>query len=393
MSPLTFAIWMGWLPDKPKDYLADAIEELTEDMQDISVESETEIINLKIWGPTPQLAMDIANAMADILVEKTRSIVQSEANEAHEFTESQVSHAENSLRAAEQALADFMRSARIVAVADERKLLLESLDERRTKYAAGLADLDASRAKLAEVNRQLTGQSPEIISSKVTGANPLITQLKTSLSTLGGQLASLRIGKDALHPQVFESKAQISELEKQLDGEAQMILQSQTEVVNPIHQDLRQRQVDLAAEITGLEAGQASRKRDMESLETELNALRDKELEHDRLDREVATHRDRFTTLKEKLLELEVQRLTRMGDFDVRVVDKAYVPPDADCDFPDWTLTLIVGVIVAFAVALGVPFVFEYFNDAVETRGQAESLLGLPVLGTVPKASRAALKS
>jgi uncharacterized protein involved in exopolysaccharide biosynthesis len=393
LSPLTFAQWMGWLEEAPKDYLADAIEELVDDMEDIEVESDTEIINLKIWGPTPQLAMDISNAMAEILVEKTRSIVQSEANEAHEFTETQVAHADTSLKAAEEALAAFMEKEKIISIGDEKRLLLETFDERNAKYAAATADLDISRARLAEVGRQLASQEPEIISSTLTTVNPLVTDLKTSLNSLSGQLASLQVGKDSLHPKVFESKAQIDELKTRLAGEDEMAVHSKTQILNPIHQQLLQQRVDLLASISGLEAGQSSRKQDLNGIEANLNALRSKELEHDRLNRDVLTHRERFTTLKAKLLELEVQRLTRIGDFDVRVVDKAFVPADADCDFPDWELTIIVGTVVMFGAALSVPFLLEYFDDSLVARGQTEALLGLPVLGTVPKASRAAWKA
>ena len=84
------------------------------------------------------------------------------------------------------------------------------------------------------------------------------------------------------------------------------------------------------------------------------------------------------------LLELEVQKLTRLGDFDIKVIDPAYVHENADPLWPDWELNMLLGLICAMFLSIGLPFFIEYWNDSFDTAHEVEELLQLPVLGTIP---------
>lgn len=375
---------MGLMEYKPHNYFIDAVEDLIEDYQDVALEQDTQVINLSVWGSSPKLAGDVANRMAELLVEHTRSIVQTEATDAYEFTRDQVKLSEESLRRAEDLLLAFKESQGITSLEQERNLLLQRMDDLRAKSSVVLADQQEAEGKLNEVRQQLGRQDKRIVSSSMVAANSVVTQLKSSLNDLTAKVAALEVERTSSHPEVVELKAQIAELKKRLSQEPSTVLATEDTITNPVHQNLQQQQVDLQSSVSALKAKANTWSHEISTLQKRLESLANQEIELNRLVRDVATYEDRYKTLKKKLLELEVQRVARMSEFDVRVIDPAYVSEDADVQWPNWKVALPITLGVALAFALGLVLFIEYWNDTLETPKETQKALQLAVLGAVP---------
>ena len=102
-----------------------------------------------------------------------------------------------------------------------------------------------------------------------------------------------------------------------------------------------------------------------------------------RLNRSVDGLRDRYITLRDKLLELEVQRFTTFSEYDIKISDPAYIPKGVEPDWPIWPLNLIVGVLFGIILSVGTAFFGEYWRDSLEIPGDVEKELGLKLFGTV----------
>ncbi len=386
-SPVTLSRKVGLLEDKPPNYLAVAVEELLDDIQDIRVRQDTEVIDLSIWGPTPELASGIANGMAELLVEKTREITRNQAEEAFEFAREQMVMVETSLHDAEEKLMQFKVEENIHSPKEERQLLLVRLDELRNAHTATIAGLREAEAQALEVKQQLSTQEPMLLSTSVMAANPVVKSLKSSQYELSGQLASEKVEKASVHPEVHGLQARIDELEARMAKESEMIPESETTVLNPIRQDLLLQDANLGVTVAALQEKTKVWQQEIEAVQDAMTALSQKEPALERLLREKITHEERFKTLKTKLLELEVQRLTVVSDFDVRVIDPARVLPNVDPDYPDWEVATYAALAISLILALGLPFLVEYVNDGFDTPSEVENALDMPVLGTVPAAS------
>ncbi len=72
------------------NYVSKAMDELLTEAEDIQLEADTNIINLAIWEDNPELASDIANYMATLLIEKSTELEQSNATLAYDFTSRQL---------------------------------------------------------------------------------------------------------------------------------------------------------------------------------------------------------------------------------------------------------------------------------------------------------------
>lgn len=387
-SPITLLKNIGLLKKSPPTDLADAIDKLIDDIQDIKVQRDTEIINLTIWGPSPELSSKIANTMAELLVEKTRSITQSQAEKAYEFTKNQVSMAEASLDDAEEKVIRFKVKENIIFLKEQRKLMLKRLDELGNSRTNTIAELQEAQAKLVEVRRQLDDEEPMVISTSVEAANPVTKEVKASQYDLSGKLASLRIERSKVHPEVKELQAQIAELEALLANESSMVLESETKMLNPIWQNMVHQVANLKSTVAGLQAKNQVWTKEIDTIEDAAMALSRNEVILERLTRDKETHEERYRTLKSKLLELEVQRLAQSSEFDIMVIDKARGLPNAEPDYPDLELFATIGFGVSLLFAFILPFLREYMNDCYNIPRDVERELGLPVLGTIPDFSR-----
>ena len=355
-SPLTFAQKLGLLRRKESDYQADAVEKFIKNIQDVTLEEDTEIVNLTIYGENPELASNMANFMALLLIQKTKELTQIEASGAYEFTREQVSMAEESLREAEDKLSQFKEREGIVSLSEEKKGDLERLASLETEFTW-------TNASLGEVRRQLSAARENAISATIIKNNPTIGNLVTSLNSLEIQYASLQQTYTENHPEVAAIKAQISENRARLH-------------------------VELNAVLNGLGAKKEALRAEIDSLRGRIDAIPRKEVELARLERKVSALQDRAKTLRSKLLELEVQQVSQMGEFDIKIIDEAYIPRDAGPDHPNWLLHIAMGIIASIVAAFICIFGVEYWNDSLRNAEEAEGLLKVPTMGVVPNLSQ-----
>jgi len=341
---------MGLLKKEEKNYLAEAIEELFE-AEDIVSEEETAIINLSVWKEDPKLACDIANTMAKLLMQRTRNMERNEAHTVYEFTQTQLQMADESLRDAEMELALFREKHDATSLDEEKSLKIRRLEELESEYSSISADLEEIRQEISDTGK--------VVSSTVIENNPLIHQLATSLNNLNIELASMVQDFTENHPEIIRLRAQILENENQLNEE-------------------------MNSTVTALSAKAKALKQEIDLLKGELAQIPEKEAELAMLTRNVQTQEERYTTLKTKLLELEVQRVTEMSQFSLQIIDEAYILEGAEPDLPVWPLNIGLGIFASIIISFGMAFFLEYWNDSFKTTNEVVEHLKLPVLGSIP---------
>jgi len=383
--PIRLGELVGLLPESKPNYQQRAIEQLLESRLDITLISETELVNLSIWEESPHLASSITNTLALLLIEKTINMNQLKASTAYVFTREQVENAAEELDRMEQLLANFKSREQLVALAREKQLKLDRLDALQGEHDAIAADEDRLRARLAEVQKELLSAPPEILASTVTAHNPLITELKSSLYRAETESASRQSEMRKSHPEIAGLQARIEKNTQQVKAEKEKIVQSETTILNPLHQDLTAQVVKLQAEIEGFSAKRQALREQLAALKEELLALPEKEVMLNKLDRQVKTQEALFLNLKNKLEELEVQQVNRLSEFDITVVDEAYLPDDASPDWPDWELNLLIGIPSGLLLALLLAFFVDYWDESYTSYQRLARDIEIPVLGSVPE--------
>ncbi len=386
-SPITLAEVVGLKEKPPKDYEGEAIRDLLSDV-DIEVQQDTEILELTVWGDTPELATGIANAMSNLLVARTRAIAQQKAKDAFAFAKEQVEKSNDSLAWAETQLLEHRLESHITSLEQQKKLMLEQLDAIETRARATMADLSDAKARVTATRQLLDSLDATVLDQSVDAANPVLTALRDRVNELKARLASAKTEKTEDHPEVAELSAQIEQLHAELEGEEELVAQSRTLVANPIRRDLELQLAHKQAEVAALQAKHDTWTQEMGALQEQLAQLARNEATLNALLRSRNQHEDRTANLQKKLLELEVQQLTQFSDFDIRIIDPAQLSPKARHDYPDWEFATYISVPMAILLGLLTVFGVEYFRDEVDDPRQLAAIGDLNVFGRV-KARRA----
>lgn len=91
-----------------------------------------------------------------------------------------------------------------------------------------------------------------------------------------------------------------------------------------------------------------------------------------------------ITNTLTEVFQEEVKEIMKMDN--VQIIDPAPLPVSPV--EPNRIRNVLLGALVGLALGVGLAFLLEYLDRSVKTEEQAEELLGIPVLGCVPKIAR-----
>lgn len=332
-----------------------AAEEFIEDWIDIEEEEEkTSVINVTVNGETPQLATDVANKMAALLELRTQEFTRSKAASTYEVVARQVTEAEVNLKRAEAEVVRFQETNGLYGPDENRRLLVQKLDELRSS-------LEATRRLQGEVasSVQATRTANQFLQANIA-LSPVITQIQTSLVALNARKSALLLEKTPDHPDVLVVNTEIERNERQLRDA-------------------------LGVESSMLSVRRGEIGRSIQQLETQVRAMPVKETELARLQQVLTINRSVFETLRSRLEQLAMQQQSMSNDYTIRVLDRAYVPPGRDQDWPLWWLNILAGVILGIVFGVGGAFAIEYWSRPVLAARDVDQVLGLRLLGRFPE--------
>lgn len=132
-TPIRFLQYLGVLTQQPHNYIAMAVEELEEDLEDIELEEDTTVVNVAIWGESPEIATDMSNTLVQLLLEKNLGSSRLPMNQIIDSTQREVAQSEIDLENAQEDLRRFKEESGLVSYDEETKILLQRLDRYEEK--------------------------------------------------------------------------------------------------------------------------------------------------------------------------------------------------------------------------------------------------------------------
>ena len=388
MSPRYLLQILGLLSQGEKNWVDSAVENLISDQQDIDLESESNVINITIFGETRDLAVNIANRMVEILKEKTSGFSREAAAESYSFVQNQLSVAEINLENAEDDVAKFKINNSIVLLNEEKLLKMGRIDALEAELDNTAKDIEETLSRLAQVSQEMGKLEEKVILSSVITRNPLITNLENKLEDLEIKLASIKLYKTNNHPEVKMLTAEIIRIRTTLLETVKSITNKETESVNPLYQALLTRSINLKIDDIALNAREKAINKALINLNEDIKSIPRREFELAKLEEILKVNSMVYQSLNTKLGELSVVMESSISEYSIRVLDRAYLSPSADTSWPKWILSIIAALLFGAIFGFGSIFTIEFFNDSVRSTKEIDMLLEAPCLGSFPDLTR-----
>lgn len=382
--PVTTLQQWGLLSERPDDYVDKAADDLIDHWEDIEVVEETQVISLAVSAPSPKLAQDIANYMADSLIRKTVLLSNDEVKSVYEDTERKLSEVEKNFQTADDQLKAFREKEKVILLSEEEKAKTNQYVELETKYDFALNEKKTLQVTLEELDRQMKKRDSKTISSTTVATNPLVADLKSSLTELEAKMVSLLSEKKESHPDVRKIQTEIENIRKQLKNEVEKVVQSEVITTDPIYQSLLEQFTITETKLYTNESELEGLSKVMAQLSIELLRFPEKENQYARLTSKVDLYKNLSESLRRKLEELRIVKESNLNEVSLKIIDRAYVSPLRDPDWPKIFLMTLAGIMLASGIALGYPFFLEYWSSTIVRKRDIDDLVGVPLLGTLP---------
>ncbi len=332
----------------------------------VGVVPKTDIIRISYSSLNPKLSADIVNRVIQDYIHRSYQTRFESSRRVSDFLSGTLEGLKQEVETSQEQMMDM-----------QRKLGILGFDPNHNQISGSLDDLAkaAATAKLARIiaearYRVLSGMDPDTIEGTIEltpGTAP------GELNVLRGQLASGRAAYAQLesslgpnHPQSKALRAQMEELEKEINAEQNRLLvqAKQNYVIARANED----QTTAA----------------LEAEKTEAYKLRDQLVEYTVRQREFEENRTLYDSLQQRLRTASVQ--SGLESLEIDVVDPA-LPPANPVLRPQSTVILTA---LAFSILAGivVAFLMESLDTGLRSIAEIESITELPSLAIIPRARR-----
>ena len=313
----------------------------------------TGIIAVVSEWPSPRLAADFANTMAEEFIQSTLEARWQAAERSEKWFGLQLDKLRIQLEQSEEDLRRYARESGLMFVSDGENVS----EQRLSQLQAELLRAQAGRIAIQSRFELVTTRRPDELSGMIDPANYQIQR-----NDLRRHLAELRTTYTPAHYKVKRVEAQVAQLDETIENERA----NKLEQIRNEFEAARRREQLLAADY--------GRQAKLVSDQT------GKSIQYNILNREVNTYQQLYDHLLRQVKEAGV--LSAMSASNIRIVDPAIAPNKPIR--PDHASSALLGLLTGLLSGIAFAFISDRRDRTLRKPGDARACLGLPELGVVP---------
>lgn len=334
-----------------RDWLADLLLRKL----DIKPSRESSVVEISFKGADPGFAAAVANAFAEEYQNVSVRLKTEPMKKASSYFNEQTKQLRDNVETAQARLSKYQQDKGIVSLDNNRvDIELSRLSDLSSQLVAAqtLALEATSRERMAGAGN---AQSPDVAN------NPLIQNLRVSLSAAEAKLAesASRYGRN--HPAWQAASAEVNKMRADLNAALATVSRS----VGGNAQVLRQREADLRTAL----AAQKARVLELNRTRDELGVLL----------KDLDSAQRAFDAAAGRFSQTRIEAQSEQSD--IAVLNPAVAP--AEPSGPRILLNTLVAVLLGTVLGVGMALLLELLNRPVRSNDDVQELLGIPVLGTV----------
>jgi polysaccharide biosynthesis transport protein len=185
---------------------------------------KSRVIVIDFMSQDPELAANVANAIAEEYLARQRIAKQDQARTAVQWLSGEIETLQKKVAEAEAKVAAFRGDSNLLVGPNDTTLSAQQLGDFNAQIAAARAQMVDAEAK-ARIIRQMLSSGQPIEYSDILNSE-LIRRLSEQRVTLRAELAEQSTSLGDRHPRIKELKAQIADLDAQIRAEAESIARS-----------------------------------------------------------------------------------------------------------------------------------------------------------------------
>jgi capsular exopolysaccharide synthesis family protein len=332
----------------------------------ISQVPKTEIIRINYRSLSPKLAADIVNKVISAYIQRSYETRFSSSQRVSNWLSGQLDDLKQQVQSSQERMLDVQKRLGILGFDPNHSQITASLDQLST------ASNEARIARIMAESqyKMLSTMDPNKIEGAVSAgpgvAPSQLNTLRAQVATARAALAQMESDLGPNHPTVKAEKAQITELQGEINAEQQRLV-------------LQAKQNYLAAQKDEQDTAAA--------LETEKNnayKLRDDLVEYTIRQREFESDRNLYEGLLQRLRTAGVE--AGLESLEIDVVDPALLP--ANPILKRKTTLVLTYFILGLAAGVMVCFLLESLDTGMRNVAEVEGILELPSLAIIPRFRR-----
>lgn len=179
-KPMDLLRFLGILSGQPDNYLAMAVDEFKKDLLDIELEEDTTVVNVSVWGESPDIATSMSNTLVTFLLKKNLDFNKSPIRDIISTTMQQMREAEKELSHAQESLRKFKEESGLVLYDEEASILLQRLDKYET-------ELSSMENQMISLTMEKSSEHPDVrsLSARISEyKNIIIPKVRSALLKL-----------------------------------------------------------------------------------------------------------------------------------------------------------------------------------------------------------------
>jgi polysaccharide biosynthesis transport protein len=344
----------------------------------------TDIVVLSFKSSSPVTSKAVVSAVADSFVKSQITNNRSRATSVREFIQSKLPEVERNLKAAERDLQNFQRSSGSVEIAAEAQSVVNNLSALEVQQRNLSATLNSQNSQIADLRKQLKGKTSSQARNEVAiSSDPDVQSLRAQLAKLDAELATEggRLGPES--PLMQRLTRQRENLQSTINRRIQSMggKKDQKNVqVDPVTQTLTTQLTDLEVKSSGTSQELATVEASISQYGTKVRDLPERQVRYAQLSRKVQVNSTAYNMLANKLEEAKIAEA--QGVANVRVIEPASAPKRPV--WPNFFILGITGTAVGLVAAVGIVALREALSRKVLSQQEAQQLLELPVLASLP---------
>lgn len=318
--------------------------------------SNTYLLLISYRSPDPQLAADVANAIAQSYLEHTYNIRYRASASLTNFMEKQLEELRAKMERSGSALVQFEREMNVISPEEKTNILSSRLLQLNTEYTNAQADRVRKEAAFASV------RNGSIEAAQVSGQGEPLRRLTEKLNEGQERFSQVKAQYRAAHPEYRKAAAYLAEVQRQHDKTRNNIMQR----VEIEYQESREREAMLQKAVQETKA--------------EFDRLNTRSFEYQALKREAEADKKLYEELVRKIKEAGIN--ASFQNSSIRIADPAR--PAIKPVFPNVKMNIAVALLFSTLLAFGTAILSDALDNTIRDPEQVSRTLKTEVVGSLP---------